>query len=190
MKNNNNKRGIVFLATGLLLLAAAGIWFFLNWEENQKAGDASSSLLQQLDMSIDANLAGDNDSVVTVSGEKFCGKIMIDSLGLELPVYDGWSYKRLKNAPCRYSGSVESDDMILLAHNYKRHFGHLKNLSLNDRVCFVDAGGAEHWYQVAEIVTLHGTAVSDMFSGEWDLTLFTCTKGGKARVTVRCDRIE
>lgn len=192
MKAKNTKRGICFFVIGFLFLAAAGVWFLVNQQEDQKAGKASEVLLQQLDMAVDAdwNAEESDISTVTVNGDKFCGKIVIDALGLELPVYDGWSYKRLKKAPCRYSGSVETDDMILLAHNYKHHFGGLKNLSLGEDVCFVDAAGNEHWYAVEEIVTLNGTAVSDMFAGEWDLTLFTCTKGGKARVTVRCDQIE
>ena len=30
------------------------------------------------------------------------------------------------------------------------------------------------------------TSVQEMTDGDWDLTLFTCTVGGKSRVTVRC----
>ena len=29
-----------------------------------------------------------------------------------------------------------------------------------------------------------------MTAGDFDLTLFTCTYGGKSRVTLRCDRVE
>ena len=39
-------------------------------------------------------------------------------------------------------------------------------------------------------VTLPETAVEEMRAGEWDLTLFTCTYDGRARVTVRCIRTE
>ena len=38
--------------------------------------------------------------------------------------------------------------------------------------------------------TLPETAVEEMRAGEWDLTLFTCTYDGRARVTVRCIRTE
>ena len=31
--------------------------------------------------------------------------------------------------------------------------------------------------------------LSSMEEGDWDLTLFTCTIGGKTRITVRCARI-
>ena len=36
---------------------------------------------------------------------------------------------------------------------------------------------------------LQPTAVEEMTAGEFDLTLFTCTYGGKSRVTVRYDRV-
>ena len=29
-----------------------------------------------------------------------------------------------------------------------------------------------------------------MLSGDWDLTLFTCTIGGQTRVTIRLERVE
>jgi sortase A len=35
---------------------------------------------------------------------------------------------------------------------------------------------------------LRPTAVEEMISGDWDLTLFTCTIGGATRVTIRCEK--
>ena len=103
-------------------------------------------------------------------------------------MYDEWNYSRLKSAPCRYTGSIDTNDIIIAAHNYKSHFGLLNKLTVGDEVEFVDAYGKSHLYEVCELITLDGTAVSDMQSGGWDFTLFTCTKGGQQRVTVRCER--
>ena len=36
---------------------------------------------------------------------------------------------------------------------------------------------------------LRPTAVEEMTSGTFDLTLFTCTYGGRSRITVYCDRL-
>ena len=41
-----------------------------------------------------------------------------------------------------------------------------------------------------ETEVLAPTDIEGMESGDWDLTMFTCTIGGKSRVTVRCDRLE
>ena len=35
---------------------------------------------------------------------------------------------------------------------------------------------------------IDGTDIDGMISGGWDLSLYTCTYGGEARFTVRCDR--
>ncbi len=126
--------------------------------------------------------------VIIIDGEAFCGRVEIEKLEIELPVYDEWNYKRLKKAPCRYMGNVATNDIIIAAHNYKSHFGNLKDLEIGDEIKFTDPLGNEYVYAVCEITTLDGTAVSDMNSGGWDFTLFTCTKGGKQRVTVRCER--
>ena len=39
------------------------------------------------------------------------------------------------------------------------------------------------------VETLESTAVEDMVSEEWDLTLFTCDLSGESRITVRCLRV-
>ena len=52
---------------------------------------------------------------------------------------------------------------------------------------FTDMDGIKTRYQVVAQDILAPTAVEEMTSGEFDLTLFTCTYGGKSRVTVYCD---
>ena len=37
---------------------------------------------------------------------------------------------------------------------------------------------------------LEATAIEEMTSGAYDLTLFTCTYGGTSRVTVYFDKVE
>ena len=101
-----------------------------------------------------------------------------------------WSYPRLKIAPCRYSGSVYRDDLIVAAHNYFTHFGRLRELRLGERILFTDMEENTVTYEVSCLETLMPTETEQMESGDWDLTLFTCTLGGQSRVTVRCVRID
>ena len=51
---------------------------------------------------------------------------------------------------------------------------------------FTDVEGNEFQYTVAKTEVLDGTDIEGMKAGDWDLTLFTCTIGGRQRVTVRC----
>lgn len=121
-----------------------------------------------------------------IDGQTYIGKVEVPSLELSLPVISEWTYPRLKKAPCRYVGSVYSKDMVICGHNYDRHFGRLKELAVGDEVRFTDMDGNVFIYSVCGTEQLGKYAVEDMLAGTWDLTLFTCTKGGRMRVTVRC----
>ena len=114
------------------------------------------------------------------------GTVSVPALELTLPVAAEWSYPQLRQTPCRYSGTAYAGNLVIAAHNYTRHFGRLKALSPGDEVVFTDVDGHVFRYQVAELETLAPTAVEDMTDSGWELTLFTCTIGGQARVAVRC----
>jgi len=127
---------------------------------------------------------------IKIDKERYIGILEIPKLGLELPVMSDWDYTRLRVAPCRYCGSVRGEDLVIMAHNYARHFGGLSSLSEGDSVTFTDMDGITTVYQVVAHDILQPTAVEEMTSGDFDLTLFTCTYGGRSRVTIRCGRVE
>lgn len=125
---------------------------------------------------------------VTIKGHSYIGYLTIDDL--VLPILSDWSYKKLQIAPCRYTGNLRSNDLVLMAHNYPKHFGKLSDLRWGDSVTFTDMDGVVTKYTVVSRDILDPSAVEEMTAGNFDLTLFTCTYGGKSRVTVYCDRVE
>ena len=76
---------------------------------------------------------------------------------------------------------------MILAHNYQSHFGTLDQLKEGDEVSVTLIDGTTYVYSVDAIEVIQPTAVEDVTSGEWPLTLFTCTLGGRTRVVVHCD---
>lgn len=124
--------------------------------------------------------------VKTINGKPYIGILNVPALGLELPVINEWSYENFTVSPCRYDGSVYKNNMIIAAHNYRSHFARLRTLSLGDSVLFTDMNSDVFNYEVVETEILLPEQVDDMKSGDWDLTLFTCTFGGEYRITVRC----
>ena len=124
-------------------------------------------------------------------GDVACiGILEIPALDLELPVISSWSYSSLRLAPCRYSGSAYKGDLVIAAHNYQSHLGGLRTLPEGSEVFFTDAVGNRFSYYVAVTEALTPWSVADMTSGEWPLTLFTCTLDSQNRVTVRCEYSE
>ena len=124
---------------------------------------------------------------VTVDGRQYIGVLTVPSLSLSLPVMSEWSYDNLKIAPCRYQGSAYKGDLIVAGHNYRKHFSPLKTLPIGAEIQFTDVDGNQFLYQVADLEVLDKMDVEEMETGDWDLTLFTCTYGGQTRFTVRCE---
>ncbi|MGN8921860.1 sortase [Lachnospiraceae bacterium HCP28S3_F9] len=198
------KAGKLLMTIGLLLIAAAFLLMVYNIWESKKAENMSEEILNQIKDEQDENVSSDDADekplyeiypdmempVLTIDGVDYIGILTVPSLGLELPVAGNWSYPNLRRSPCRYKGSAYSNDMIIAGHNYSRHFGGLKNLAIGEEISFRDVDGHIFQYQVDDIETIPGTAVEDMDAGEWDMTLFTCTYGGKSRVTIRCRKLE
>lgn len=184
------------MTLGTVLVLAALALFIWNRYEAGRAGDASDRIAALLEAQIEEQSAAHPDPYTAemtetmIDGYSYIGCLSVPSLGLALPVMSEWDYGRLKIAPCRYTGSVKTDDLVIAGHNYVRHFGKLSGLSQGDEVTFTDMDGEVSFYEVAAVDVLSPSAVEEMISGDYDLTLFTCTYGGKSRVTVRCERSE
>ena len=129
-------------------------------------------------------------TVKMVNGQEYIGIVEIPALELRLPVISEWSDERLKIAPCRYVGSVETGDLIISGHSYKNHFRYIRKLGLGDTIIFTDMDGNRFEYEITGTEVIAETNVEQMESGEWDLTLFTCTPNGSSRHTVRCTLVE
>lgn len=158
-------------------------------EENEEASAEPDTYAQPVGTPIDyLDPSAFKMTEVEIDGYAYIGYLSIPKLELELPIMADWDYTRLRIAPCRYTGSVRSEDLVIMAHNYASHFGGLSKLYEGDSVIFTDMDGIVTAYEVVAQDVLAPNAVEEMTAGDFDLTLFTCTYGGKSRVTVYCDR--
>lgn len=189
-KKKKNQIGKIFTITGLLLFAAALALSVYNLWDGYRAEQSREKLLEEYrdknqNISDEGKQAEESDG--QIPDYQLNPEMEMPEIDLKLPVLSEWSYPLLKKAPCRYSGSAYLDNLVIAAHNYRTHFGKLKELETGDEVIFTDAAGNRFEYKVAVVEALTPQSVEDMTSGEWALSLFTCTLDGKNRVTVRCD---
>ena len=127
---------------------------------------------------------------VEIDGHEYIGYLTIPKLGLELPVMADWSMENLKIAPARFYGTTMEGNLVLVAHNYKKHFGPIRRLKAGDEVLFVDMENKATLYHVAATDAVAPTAVEEVTAGDYDLALVTCTYGGDTRLVVYCDVYE
>ena len=208
-----NRIGNILKGAGLILVTAAVLLLVYNLWDGHRARESEEAILaeylqenKKASESPDASDKEDEQNIpdyllnpdmdmpeytLKSLGDVACiGILEIPALNLELPVISSWSYSSLRLAPCRYSGSAYKGDLVIAAHNYQSHFGGLRTLPEGSEVFFTDAVGNRFSYDVAETEALTPWSVDDMTSGEWPLTLFTCTLDSQNRVTVRCEYSE
>ena len=205
-----NRIGNILKGAGLILVTAAVLLLVYNLWDGHRARESEEAILaeylqenKKASESPDASDKEDEKNIpdyllnpdmdmpeytLKSLGDVACiGILEIPALDLELPVISSWSYSSLRLAPCRYSGSAYKGDLVIAAHNYQSHFGGLRTLPEGSEVFFTDAVGNRFSYYVAVTEALTPWSVDDMTSGEWPLTLFTCTLDSQNRVTVRCE---
>lgn len=203
-----HKLGTLCIVLGsLLLLASAGLQLY-NTRESKHAGDASQAALTILQEAAgephmaqepyaehidsfdeEAREAAAQMQEKTIGGYAYVGYLSVPILELELPVMSACDYERLQLAPCREYGSTKTDDLVICAHNYASHFGNLSKLETGDLLTFTDMEGEQILYSVEILDILEPTAVDTVKNSDFDLVLYTCTYGGKQRVTVFCNRV-
>ena len=204
------KLGIALMALGLVFLAGAAGLLLYNQQEGDRAAASSAELMPKISAAIRENSQNAEPApsqnhdwlpaatepenckmkAVEIDGHEYIGYLTIPKLGLELPVLSDWSMENLKIAPCRYFGTTMEENLVLVAHNYKKHFGPIRRLKNGDEVLFVDMENNATIYQVVATDVVAPTAVEEVTAGACDLALVTCTYGGKTRLVVYCDIYE
>ncbi len=144
------------------ILAAALFLTAYNLRSDAAAGDAAGAAFERLNADISENARLDLPPLPSgesleeayipdyllnpgrampseeIDGQSYISVLRIPALSHELPVIGEWSYPQLNIAPCRYTGLVYLDNMVIAAHNYFTHFGYLKNLSPGDEITFTN----------------------------------------------------
>jgi len=196
--------GLLCMAIGVALLVGSLALFLWNQTESNRAGRTGREVIPLLQEAMPGGQetmdAPDQPGTphllpsvkkqmteVEIDGNRYIGYLSVPSLNLDLPVMSQWDYPKLKIAPCRYSGTTMEGNLVLVAHNYRSHFGLLNQLQPGDDVLFVDMDGAATAYQVAAVDVVLPNSVKEVTAGAFDLALVTCTYGGKTRLVVYCD---
>lgn len=192
--------GRLLILAGILCMIAAGLWYGVLMHREDKAGQQAAELLEAIvRVREETRGQGQYDKVETIvvqgqtadkerSLADVFATVEIASLGLKVPVLDQWSMEDLSIAPCRYSGSVDQNDLVLLGHNYEGHFGALKNVQIGAPVQMDLMDGTQVRYVVKEVFVIEPAEREKVEQSGYPLTIFTCTPGGQARLVIYCDR--
>ncbi len=203
----SKRRGAFCILLGTALIVSALFLYGYNQWQDSKSGSYAYKVVEQVQEEIrsknskEGDSAGKNETknsdeqngsetpTILLDGYEYMGYLQIPDLDLELPVMADWDYEKMKISPCRQFGSLQTNDLVIAAHNYDSFFGRLQNLTVGATVRVIDLEGIVNQYQVDHLEVLDPTEVEAVSDSGYDLVLYTCTYGGKTRVTVFCNRI-
>lgn len=181
-----NKKSKIILIIGLsLIFIACIILVFFELEELYSKKKSDNLMNRILEIQ---NNNQESDTIILEDTE-YIGYLIIPTLELNLPISKTFSYSSLKKTPTLYYGSIENNNMVICGHSYKSHFKYLYKLKKGDEIIFVDTQKNKYVYKVELVEELKSTDIVKMIESDFDLTIYTCTKDGLKRVTVRCNRI-
>ena len=175
---NKRTRGILLLAAGFVMLFAAVALYWAYDDRDRLAGETSAALLQELEADPAPPAITEEVTITTPEGYELLGAVHIPALDISLPVLATWDEALLDAAPCRYSGSLTTGDLVIMGHSYRTHFRPLWSIQPGTAVL-------SHSFTVSAVETVSGDQ-GDALSSDYPLTLFTCTADSKHRILVRC----
>ena len=84
----------------------------------------------------------------------YIGYLDFPGYDLTMPVAATWSFPAMEISPCRHTGSVYNDNLVVAGHNYKTEFDVLFRLEAGDTVTFTDVDGNVFTYTVREFASV------------------------------------
>lgn len=203
MSKGKDRTAAVLIIIGAIMIAASAGLVLWNYYESSKAQKAAREQLVKVEKEISRREQVNTDSsiqaafipqgseikkmpVAEIDGNDYIGYLSIPSVDLKTPVMNTYNDYKLNIAPCRYYGSLETDDLVIAGHNFYNGFELLKQLKKGDTVLFTNMDGKTYNYRVEDTEMLKPLQVTDMVQSGFELSLYTCNYSGSERFTVRC----
>ncbi|MCI8956695.1 MAG: sortase [Eubacterium sp.] len=176
--------GKVLLAIGIVLISISVIMVIKYELQDMKSGKIIKDVLHKIE-EYDAQ-DHDDSMLYRINDTKYIGVLNIPSLGVVLPICSEWNSENSEKGVCRYLGNIDERNLILAGHNYRSMLRSLSEIETGSEIIITDINQAEHHYTVTYTEVVGGYNSKAMISGEWDMTVFTCTIPGNTRYVVRC----
>ena len=118
----------------------------------------------------------------------YIGYLGFPGHALTMPVAAEFSFQAMEISPCRHTGSVYNDNLVVAGHNYGTQFAVLFELKSGDTVTFTDVDGNVFTYAVRGSTSVTPDDSETVMNSGYALTMYTCTWDTSARITVFCER--
>ena len=165
-------RDILLILLGLALVIMGAWQYIRNTQRAIEASVEAQVLLQELKVDIKerqlspvvTEAPAEQMPQTTLQGVGLIGILQAEEANVQLPVLEKYTEANMDRSPCRYAGSLETGDLVLIGHNYNGHLADLDLLEVGDSVEFIDVDGVIYAFSVAETAVLQPTQVEKLLN--------------------------
>lgn len=179
----------ILIVVGILLIAVAIGSKLINKNEVKKSEDNFVNKLSELENKEDVY------KEISIGDE--IGKITIPSLDIEGIIVEGTDDNEIKHNIGHFEGTSmpgEEGNFAIAGHSstiYNNVFNNMHKIKVGDEIV-IKALNGEFIYKVSEsfVVEPEDTTILNSFVGRKEVTIVTCTNGGKDRLIVKGNLVE
>lgn len=185
-KKKNKKIFKIQLAISIIIVIWISVYYLYENKKKQNLEKISVILNKNMELSQMYNVEKQ-----ILEKNAYLGKIIIEKINIEYPVFNDFNEELLKIAPCKFYGVNlgENGNICIAGHNYNnnRFFGRLGELKLKDEIKIIDLNKKEYIYTVFDIFETEETNVNSVIRKrkQQELTLLTCNNSNKKRIIIK-----
>lgn len=184
----------VFYYLGFSLILLAIVIFITNKVNDNNLKSTSKELINSVSSTKEVEEKSNDlkkENIEKPTEEKIINELIgilkIPKLELELPVFSEFSYKNIKKSVARYRGTVigEPENLVIVGHNFKNHFGRINELSYNDYIIFENFYGESYKYFLTESKIIEETDFDSINLNDYKIAILTCNFNGSKRILTK-----
>lgn len=183
---------LLFLLGFILILASLALLLFSRFYAGHAKSGAENltnqieSLLPPRTPGVPEEYTNPDMPVLQVEGQDFVALVDFPAYGVTLPVGSVWKAQTIYSYPCRFSGSVYSDTLVIGGMDQPGQFDFFTRMDQGDKICVTDMIGREFSF-IVDRIDRSGSAEADRLDTDaYALEIFVRDAYSMDYIILRC----
>ena len=190
MKNKKIISIISITLGAILVIASIGllVYSMRGYEiDTNNAIVQIEKLLPKITQSVPQEKGNNAMSSMEIAGESYVALLEMDMFKFKMPVRSVWDEKAVEAVPCRYSGSVYNNTLVIASTDEKGQMDFVNNINTGDRLNLTTMRGEQFSYKVVKVENSNTATAEELNTDEFDLTIFVEYSGHTDYLFIRCE---
>lgn len=190
MKNKKIISIISITLGAILVIASIGllVYSMRGYEiDTNNAIVQIEKLMPKITQSVPQEKGNNAMSSMEIDGESYVALLEMDMYKFKMPVRSVWDEKAVEAVPCRYSGSIYNNSLVIAATDAEGQLDFVNSVNTGDRLTVTDMRGEQFSYKVVKVENSNTATDEELNTDEYDLTIFVEYSGPTDYLFIRCD---